>query len=105
MSRRVAVPLWSVGLVLCSLLPLLAEAPPRAPATDKKPVADDYHGTRVTDDYRWLEDATDPAVRRWMRDQNRHTRAVLDRLPARAAVETRLGHPPRSHPAPYQAVA
>ena len=49
----------------------------------------------MTGHYRWLEGdekgrLTD-RVRGWTDKQNAHTRSVLDRLPGRAAVETRLG--------------
>src|SRR5918997_3662404 len=60
------------------------------PATPKQPVTDTYHGTTVVDEYRWLEDATDPAVRDWTAAQNRYTRAVLDAIPARTAIYQRL---------------
>jgi len=40
----------------------------------------------VTEDYRWLENWDDPAVRAWSDSQNTHTRAFLDALPALAAI-------------------
>jgi prolyl oligopeptidase len=55
------------------------------PQTLKKPVTDTYHGVTVTDDYRWLENAKDPAVKAWSDAQNRAARQYLDALPARAA--------------------
>ena len=33
------------------------------PATPKRPVTDSYFGVRVTEDYRWLENWNDPAVK------------------------------------------
>ena len=53
-------------------------------------MADDLHGQRVTDDYRWLE-AADDAVAAWTDAQNAHTRGVLDASPGRASVESQLG--------------
>jgi prolyl oligopeptidase len=84
------VPLFALGcaLTLAGRPPArAAEAPPPTP---KKPVTDTYHGVRVTDDYRWLEDAADPAVRRWTEAQNRCTRSVLDRSPALRPLRRRL---------------
>lgn len=60
------------------------------PPTEKKPVTDEYHGVKVVDDYRWLEDGNDPAVKAWTQAQNRHARAYLDALPDRARTEARL---------------
>lgn len=62
------------------------------PATPKRSVTDEYHGNKVTDDYRWLESSTDPEVRAWSDAQNAHTRAYLDHLPDRAAIADRLKH-------------
>ncbi len=44
----------------------------------------------MVDDYRWLEDQNDPAVRKWVDEQNRYTRSILDRIPARERVHARL---------------
>jgi prolyl oligopeptidase len=54
---------------------------PPAPVARKTPVTDVYHGVSVTDDYRWLENRDDPAVRAWSDAENAHARWVLDRLP------------------------
>ena len=54
------------------------------------PALDEYHGTKVADEYRWLENARDPEVRAWSADQNKRARAYLDSLPMRAEIEDRL---------------
>jgi len=56
------------------------------PPTPKKPITDVYHGVSVTDDYRWLENYSDPVVKAWSDSQNRYARRILDALPMRAAV-------------------
>lgn len=63
---------------------------PAAPSTPKHPVIDVYHGVKITDHYRWLENWDDPAVQQWSEAQNRRTRAYLDRLPFRPAIRARL---------------
>jgi prolyl oligopeptidase len=68
-------------------------APPRAfdyPATRKEPIAEEMHGVRVEDPYRWLEDEKSKEVRSWMDAQNDFTRGHLDRLPEREAIAGRL---------------
>ena len=36
----------------------------QVPTTERRPVSDEYFGTKVTGDYRWLEDWNDPALER-----------------------------------------
>jgi len=60
------------------------------PATAKKPVSDTFFGTTVTDDYRWLEDGKDPAVKAWSEAQMKLTRSQLDAMAVRPALQKRL---------------
>ena len=86
-------PSWLLLTLLAA--PLTTAAPPTkaargvAPAP-RRPVVNEYHGVKVQDDYQWLEGWKDPEVQRWSDAQNRHARAVLDRLPARAAIQKRV---------------
>lgn len=77
-------------LTATTMTTLVATAHAESPRTAKSPVVDAYHGVRVTDDYRWLEEAGAAAVKEWSAAQTRATRAYLDRLPERAAIEARL---------------
>jgi len=60
------------------------------PVTNKQPVTDEYHGIKVEDDYRWLEDSSDPAVQTWMKAQNALARNLLDGVPALPALREKL---------------
>src|SRR6266498_1298392 len=61
-----------------------------APQTAKKPLSNEYHGTTVEDPYQWLENDEDPEVKKWSDAQSQRTRAYLDKLPDRAAIEKQL---------------
>ena len=74
------------ALAILSGCVLFAAAPP----TPRKPVTDEYHGVKVVDDYRWLENWSDPAMRQWSDAQNAHAREYLDVLPQRKALITEL---------------
>src|ERR1700677_1582269 len=54
------------------------------------PQVDDYHGERVADPYRWLEDTNDPETLSWVKRQNERTEAFLSRVPTREAIRARL---------------
>ncbi len=62
-------------------------APPQAAV---KPVAEMFHGTRVVDNYRWLEDGKSPETEKWVEEEMAYTRALLDPLPGRDAIHKRL---------------
>src|SRR6266478_7419508 len=75
-----------VALILASASAVALGAPP----TSKPPATNTYHGTIVVDDYIWLENFDDPAVKAWNAEENKVTRAYLDKLPARQQVGERL---------------
>src|SRR5438309_9507955 len=81
------------GLFLTGMFTSAVPAPAQTlqyPAARKSDVVDDYHGTRVPDPYRWLEDPDSPESRTWIEAQNRLTAAYLAEIPARAAIRQRL---------------
>jgi prolyl oligopeptidase len=81
----------------------LAQSPPvsKPPATPKRPVTDEYQGTKVTDDYRWLENWDDPGTKQWSAAENARSREYLDHLVLRPAVKARLTQLSRSRSSRY----
>jgi len=80
------------ALCLVSLLvPLSATAQRiRYPATARDRTVDDYHGTRVPDPYRWLEDLNSERTAAWVKEQNAVTEQYLSSLPQRATLLKRM---------------
>jgi prolyl oligopeptidase len=68
-----------------------AAGPAGPPATARVPVTDEYHGVKVVDEYRWLENGNDPKVKEWSDAQNAWARGYLDRLPRRDALRAEVG--------------
>lgn len=72
------------------------------PPSRRDDTADEHHGTRVADPYRWLEDTDAPDTRTWIAAQNEVTRAWLDEVRSRPAIAERLAqlwdHPRRGAP-------
>ena len=60
------------------------------PTTRKTEVADELHGTRVADPYRWLEDDNAAETKAWVAAQNEVTESFLSQLPRRGEIRERL---------------
>jgi prolyl oligopeptidase len=51
---------------------------------------DVYHGVRVADPYRWMEDIDSAATRAWVEAQSKLSRSYLDAIPGRQDIRDRL---------------
>jgi prolyl oligopeptidase len=58
--------------------------------TPRIPVTATYHGVDVTEEYRWLEDASSEDTIVWTEAQRQRTRAYFDGVPWRDALRTRV---------------
>jgi len=87
---------WSVGIVVAS--GLLVSLPSKAggdtpfvyPKAKKVEQVDDYHGTKVADPYRGLEDPDTPESKAWIEAENKITFPFLESIPQRKAIQGRL---------------
>ena len=79
-----------LALVLCVMGAGSANAQGKPPEATRVPITDEYHGVRVTDAYRWLENGDDPKVKAWSAAQNAYTRSILDRLPGVDTIRRRV---------------
>lgn len=86
-------------LVVCGLLlvALAAMAGDKAaspsfayPSAKKVEQVDDYHGTKVPDPYRWLEDTDSTDTHAWVEAENKVTFGYLEQIPYRKAIHERL---------------
>ncbi len=60
---------------------------PSSPAGD---VVDIYHGRKVADPFRWLEDVESEKTEAWVKAQNEVTQSYLSKLPSRGPMRDRL---------------
>ncbi len=87
------------SLIICGCLMLAAQPKSQAKVMTQKFVypeaakgnqVDDYHGTKVVDPYRWLENPDSAESRAWIEAQNKLTFGFLEQIPARAQIKERL---------------
>jgi prolyl oligopeptidase len=82
----------TIGLALLFATVGLASAghPLPYPAAPRGNVVTDYHGMKVADPYRWMEDIDSPATRAWVEAEDKLSRGYLSSLPERDAIAQRL---------------
>ena len=56
------------------------------PVTAVHAITDDYHGTKIEDPYRWLEDAKSPETRAWIDAENQYTESYLSQVKIRPEI-------------------
>ena len=62
----------------------------RYPEAPKSATVEEYHGVKVADPYRPLEDPDAAATRAWVEAENKITFSFLEGIPQRAAIRARL---------------
>jgi len=70
--------------------PALAQAagPPKASV---RPVTETFHGTQITDRYRWMETPSDPEWTPFLMGQNAYARNLLAKIPGRDELARKVG--------------
>src|SRR5471032_123167 len=63
---------------------------PAEPVAQVEPVSDSYFGEAVVDRYRWMENDKDPDWLPYLKQQNAHARGLLDALPKRDVLMSRI---------------
>ncbi|HYE54892.1 MAG TPA: prolyl oligopeptidase family serine peptidase [Chitinophagaceae bacterium] len=79
-----------LSLLLIALAPCLLYAQFQYPSTKKVEHVDEYHGTKVPDPYRWLEDDNAADTKAWVQEQNKVTFDYLNKIPYRAQWRKRI---------------
>ena len=78
-------------LVVCSLFTSLVFAQKyEYPKPKKVEQTDTYHGTMVSDPYRWMETADTPELTSWIEAENKLTDSYFEQIPQREAIKDRL---------------
>jgi prolyl oligopeptidase len=87
---RHALILFTLVLPMMVMLSTAQTAPLTYPQARRSDQVDDYHGTKVADPYRWLEDTDSAETHAWVESENKLTFAYLDQIPYRQAIRDRL---------------
>ncbi|HEX4128428.1 MAG TPA: prolyl oligopeptidase family serine peptidase [Pirellulales bacterium] len=68
----------------------VSEAALKYPDARRGDQVDEYHGTKIADPYRWLEDPDSPETRAWIEAENKLTFGFLETIPQRETIRSRL---------------
>ena len=60
------------------------------PKPRKSDQVDDYHGTKVADPYRWMEQTDSDETKAWIDAENKLTNSYLATIPERESIKNRL---------------
>jgi prolyl oligopeptidase len=98
--RFPSVALVSMGLgVIAPKLESQQGTPAKPPVAPMRPVTDEYYGTKIVDDYRYMENLNDPDVQSWFKNEDAYTRATFASIPGREKLLARIRELDTSAPA------
>jgi prolyl oligopeptidase len=87
MKKQTKTLLLSTTLMLGTYL---SEAQMQYPQTKKVEHTDEYHGVKVQDPYRWLEDDRSAETAEWVKAENKVTFDYLEKIPYRTMLKERI---------------
>src|SRR5580698_1414334 len=89
---RQATILFPLLFVLLTLVAAgqTSSSPLAYPQTRRGDQVDDYHGVKVADPYRWLEDTDSADTHTWVEEENKLTFGYLEQIPYRKAIRDRM---------------
>ena len=82
-----------LALILCLITAGITQQminPNNYPPARKSDQVDDYHGVKVADPYRWLEDLDSEETRNWVEAENKLSFGYLAAIPERTMLKERL---------------
>ena len=84
------VSVFAVTLAAPLAAPLVAQQKLTYPPSKRGDVVDTYHGRKIADPFRWLEDADSPETKAWVDAQAAFTESELAKLPMRQHFKDRI---------------
>lgn len=92
---RMPLTLFACGLIAAGTIAVTAMSQAdtktnRPPQAKRGDVVDDFHGTKVSDPYRWMEDTESAEVKDWLKAENKYTTDFLKHVPGRDRIQKRL---------------
>jgi len=87
---RQAIILFSLLFAMLTLISAAQTSQLTYPQARRSDQVDDYHGTKVEDPYRWLEDTDSAETHAWVEAENKITFGYLEQIPYRQAIHARL---------------
>ncbi|HEX7333531.1 MAG TPA: prolyl oligopeptidase family serine peptidase [Pyrinomonadaceae bacterium] len=81
------------ALILCLITAGITQQmikPNNYPPARKSDQVDDYHGVKIADPYRWLEDLDSEETRKWVEAENKLSFGYLAAIPQRTMLKERL---------------
>jgi prolyl oligopeptidase len=87
---RQAIILFALLVPMMTLLSAAQTSPLVYPQARRSDQVDDYHGTKVADPYRWLEDTDSAETKAWVEAEDKLTFRYLEQIPYRQAIHDRL---------------
>lgn len=88
--RFLAIVLTNLVLVEILSVDALGQRVTAFPKTTPDDFVENFHGTKVADPYHWLGDLNTPSTQAWINQQNFYAKSVLDLVPGRNLIRSRL---------------